>query len=88
MKSFTEFIIEGRGGKPKYSDEYANINFYNHLIGSLDKKGSIGKEMRKAIEDKDNETISKLIDQELDNAKKDPKHPLHFDNEFRKRLHL
>lgn len=80
MKSFEEFIIEGRGGKPKYSDEYANINFYNHLVGSLDAKGSIGKQMRKAIKDEDNETISKLIDQELKNAKKDSKHPLHFDN--------
>ena len=47
MKSFGEFIIEGRGGKPKYSDEYANINFYNHLVGSLDTKGSIGKKCGK-----------------------------------------
>jgi len=80
MKSFGQFIIEGRGGKPKYNDEFANINFYNHLIGALDKKGSVGKKMRKAIHDRDNETISKLIDQELENAKKDSKHPLHFDN--------
>lgn len=80
MKSFGQFIIEGRGGKPKYNDEFANINFYNHLIGALDRKGSVGKKMRKAIHDRDNETISKIIDQELENAKKDSKHPLHFDN--------
>ncbi len=38
MKTFREFIFEcyylteGRKKPPKYSDEYANINFYNHLI--------------------------------------------------------
>jgi len=38
MKTFREFIFEcyylteGRKKTPKYSDEYANINFYNHLI--------------------------------------------------------
>ena len=78
MKKFKEFIsechflIEKRGGNPKYSDEHANINLYNHLVSS--------SEIRELIRKKDYESIDKIISQELQNAKTDPEHPLNFNN--------
>lgn len=82
MKSFRDFvlILEKRGGEPKYSDEYANVNFYNYLVGSADKKAPLGKKVRKAIHDRDYDVLNKLIDQEIEKAKKDKEHPLHFNN--------
>ena len=67
MISFRDFslITEKRGGKPKYSDEHANINFYNHIIGAIDKDSSVGQKMRDAIKDKDYQTISDIIEKEF-----------------------
>jgi hypothetical protein len=78
MKTFVEFIsecyliLEERGGKPKYSDEYANINFYNYLVSSPD--------VRELIRNQDYEAVNKIITKELESAKSDPKHVLHFNN--------
>ena len=78
MKTFVEFIsecyliLEERGGKPKYSDEHANINFYNYLVSSPD--------VRELIKNQDYEAVNQIISQELKNAKSDPKHPLNFNN--------
>lgn len=84
MKTFIKFvekcylvleeklILEERGGKPKYSDEHANINFYNHLISF--------PEVRELIKNKDYDAINQIIAQELENAKTDESHPLHFNN--------
>jgi hypothetical protein len=78
MKKFNEFIsecyfiTEKRGGNPKYSDEHANINLYNHLVSS--------SEIRELIRKKDYESIDKIISQELKNAKTDSEHPLNFNN--------
>ena len=82
MISFRDFslITEKRGGKPKYSDEHANINFYNHIIGAIDKDSSVGQKMRDAIKDKDYQTISDIIEKEFKSAKDDENHPLHFNN--------
>jgi len=78
MKTFKYFIseayliIEKRGGEPKYSDEHANINFYNHLVSS--------PEVRDLIRKKDFDAVNQVIAQELESAKTDKEHPLHFDN--------
>ncbi len=78
MKTFKKFIFEAyfllekRGGNPKYSDEHANINLYNYLVSF--------PEVRELIKKKDYESIDKTIAQELENAKTDPKHPLNFNN--------
>lgn len=78
MKSFVRFLeechilLEARGGKPKYSDEHANINFYNHLVSF--------PEVRELIRNKDYEAVKQVIAQELENAKNDENHPLHFNN--------
>lgn len=66
------FIVEKRGGEPKYSDEHANINFYNHLVSS--------PEVRDLIRKKDFDAVNQVIAQELESAKTDKEHPLHFDN--------
>lgn len=78
MKTFKHFIseayliVEKRGGEPKYSDEHANINFYNHLVSS--------PEVRELIRKKDFDAVNQVIAQELESAKTDPEHPLHFNN--------
>jgi len=78
MNTFVEFIskayfiVEKRGGEPKYSDEHANINFYNHLVSS--------PEVRELIRKKDFDAVNQVIAQELENAKTDSEHPLHFNN--------
>ena len=78
MKSFVRFLeecyilLEARGGKPKYSDEHANINFYNHLVSS--------PEVRELIRNKDYEAVNQIIAQELEKAQTDENHPLHFNN--------
>jgi hypothetical protein len=78
MKTFKHFIseayviVEKRGGEPKYSDEHANINFYNHLVSS--------PEVRELIRKKDFDAVNTIISQELESAKTDPEHPLHFNN--------
>jgi hypothetical protein len=78
MKTFINFvsecyhILEARGGKPKYSDEHANINFYNHLVSF--------PEVRELIRNKDYEAINQIVAQELEAAKSDENHPLHFNN--------
>lgn len=78
MKTFVEFIskayfiVEKRGGEPKYSDEHANINFYNHLVSS--------PKVRELIRKKDFDAVNTIIAQELKSAKTDPEHPLHFNN--------
>ena len=77
MKTFKHFIseayliVEKRGGEPKYSDEHANINFYNHLVSS--------PEVRDLIRKKDFDAVNQVIAQELESAKTDKDHPLHFD---------
>ena len=78
MKTFVRFIsecyliLEKRGGKPKYSDEHANINFYNYLVSSPD--------VRELIRNQDYEAVNQIITKELKSAKSDPEHPLHFNN--------
>ena len=78
MKTFPQFIfecyyiIEGRKKTPTYSDEYANINFYNYLVSSPD--------IRKLIGNKDYKSINQIISQEIENSKSDINHPLHFNN--------
>jgi hypothetical protein len=78
MKTFINFlrecyfILEARGGNPKYSDEHANINFYNHLISF--------PEVRELIKNRDYDAINEIITQELEKARTDESHPLHFNN--------
>jgi hypothetical protein len=78
MKTFQEFIsetyfiVEKRGGNPKYSDEHANISLYNHLVSS--------PEVRELISKKDFDSVNQIIAQELETVKSDPKHPLNFKN--------
>jgi len=78
MKTFREFIFEcyyfteGRKKPPKYSDEYANINFYNHLISLPN--------VRELITNKNYEDINQIISQEIENSKSDINHPLNFNN--------
>ena len=78
MKTFREFIFEcyylteGRGKTPKYSDEYANINFYNHLVSLPN--------VRELITNNNYEEINQIISQEIENSKSDINHPLNFNN--------
>lgn len=78
MKKFQDFIfeyyflIEKRGGNPKYSDEHANINLYNYLVSF--------PEIRDLIRKKDFDSINQIITQELENSKTNPEHPLNFNN--------
>ena len=78
MKTFRNFItesyfiVEKRGGNPKYSDEHANINLYNHLVSS--------PEVRELIRKKDFDAVNQIIAQEIESAKTDSEHPLNFKN--------
>ena len=76
MKSFASFLIE-RGG-PDFSDEKAHEIVWNHVVGSLDKKSKVGKKVRKAVKDKDWETVEREVNNAVDKSKNDEDHPLHF----------
>ncbi len=76
MKSFASFLIE-RGG-PDFSDEKAHEIVWNHVVGSLDKKSKVGKKVRKAVKDKDWETVEREVNNAVDKSKSDEDHPLHF----------
>ena len=89
MKTFREFIIEcflileenkeGRSG-PKYNYEVALVNLYNHLIKGTDKGNQKGKILRGLVSRGDTEDLTDFLAQELNSAKNDEKHPLHFNN--------
>lgn len=87
MKTFREFIficenilIEKRGSEPDYNYEVALVRLYNYLIKGDDKENEDGKKLRKAISDGDNDIIKKMVSSEIEDAKNNPNHPLHFDN--------
>ena len=85
MKSFGDFILiceekkEGRSG-PKYNYEVALVNLYNHLIKGTDKGNQKGKILRGIVSRGDTEELTDFLAQELNSAKNDDKHPLHFNN--------
>jgi hypothetical protein len=83
-KSFEDFILileekKGRGG-PDYNYEVALANLYNHLIKGGDKGNARGKLLRGAVSRGDMNTVTDILADELNKAKTDPKHPLHFNN--------
>ena len=80
MKSFLAFISEGKK-PPDFSDEKAHELVWNHVVGSLDKDSKVGKKVRKAVKDKDWDTVKKEVDNAVDKSKNDPEHPLHFDKQ-------
>lgn len=84
MKSFGDFIFiceekKGRSG-PKYNYEVALVNLYNHLIKGTDKGNQKGKILRGIVSRGDTEELTDFLAQELNSAKNDEKHPLHFNN--------
>jgi hypothetical protein len=84
MKSFREFIFiceekQGRSG-PKYNYEVALVNLYNHLIKGTDKANNKGKILRGLVSRGDTEELTDFLAQELNSAKNDESHPLHFNN--------
>jgi len=84
MKSFVDFrfICEEKKGRsgPKYNYEVALVNLYNHLIKGSDKNNNKGKILRGLVSRGDTEELTDLLAQELNSAKNDEKHPLHFKN--------
>ena len=84
MKSFEDFrlILEAKKGRsgPKYNYEVALVNLYNHLIKGSDKNNNKGKILRGLVSRGDTEELTDLLAQELNSAKNDEKHPLHFKN--------
>lgn len=83
-KSFEDFILileekKGRGG-PDYNYEVALVNLYNHLIKGGDKANARGKLLRGAVSRGDMNTVTDILADELNKAKTDPKHLLHFNN--------
>jgi hypothetical protein len=84
MKSFVDFrlILEAKKGRsgPKYNYEVALVNLYNHLIKGSDKNNNKGKILRGLVSRGDTEELTDLLAQELNSAKNDEKHPLHFKN--------
>ena len=84
MKSFGDFIFiceekKGRSG-PKYNYEVALVRLYNHLIKGEDKGNNKGKILRGLVSKGDTEGLTDFLAQELNDAKNDEKHPLHFNN--------
>jgi hypothetical protein len=84
MKSFGDFIFiceekKGRSG-PKYNYEVALVRLYNHLIKGEDKGNNKGKILRGFVSRGDTEGLTDFLAQELNDAKNDEKHPLHFNN--------
>ena len=84
MKSFGDFIFiceekKGRSG-PKYNYEVALVRLYNHLIKGEDKGNNRGKILRGLVSRGDTEELTDFLAQELNDAKNDDKHPLHFNN--------
>ncbi len=80
MKSLIKFLIEARGG-PDFSDEKSHEILWNHVVGSLDKDAELGKKVRKAIKDKDWDTVENEVNNAVEKAQSDSDHPLHFDNQ-------
>lgn len=85
MKTFSKFIYEThlvleKRGDPEYNYEVALERLYNHLIKGADRANVKGKKMRLAISKGDIMTAIDIIAQELQKAKTDSDHPLHFDN--------
>lgn len=84
MKKFKEFIFiceekQGRSG-PKYNYEVALVNLYNYLIKGTDKANNKGKILRGLVSRGDTEELTDFLAQELNSAKNDESHPLHFNN--------
>jgi hypothetical protein len=84
MRSFGQFILiceekKGRSG-PKYNYEVALVNLYNHLIRGTDKGNAKGKILRGIVSRGDTEELTDFLAKELNAAKNDEKHPLHFNN--------
>jgi len=84
MKSFVDFrlILEAKKGRsgPKYNYEVALVNLYNHLIKGSDKNNNKGKILRGLVSRGDTVELTDFLAQELNSAKNDEKHPLHFNN--------
>ena len=84
MKSFVDFrlILEAKKGRsgPKYNYEVALVNLYNHLIKGSDKNNNKGKILRGIVSRGDTVELTDFLAQELNAAKNDEKHPLHFKN--------
>ena len=76
MKTFREFLIE-RGG-PDFSDEKSHEILWNYVVGALDKDAEVGRKVRKAVKDKDWDTVEREVNNAVDKSKSDEDHPLHF----------
>jgi len=85
MKSFEQFVLvceekkKGRSG-PKYNYEVALVNLYNHLIKATDKGNVKGKVLRGLVSSRDTDGLVDFLAKELNSAKNDENHPLHFNN--------
>ena len=85
MKSFEQFVLvceekqKGRSG-PKYNYEVALVNLYNHLIKADDKGNVKGKVLRGLVSSRDTGGLVDFLAKELNSAKNDENHPLHFNN--------
>tara|TARA_B100000427_G_scaffold123955_1_gene103160 strand:+ start:263 stop:1657 length:1395 start_codon:yes stop_codon:yes gene_type:complete len=68
---FTLLILEGKA-KPsfKYDDEHAHVSMWNHVVKN--------SKMRKAIEEKDFDTVHDWIEDEIEDSINDKDHPLNF----------
>jgi len=90
MKRFKDFIVEAEiveiftvlleAKGPDYSDEHAQINLYNYLVGSGDRRRKLGREIRTAIRNGDFDRVKEIASRELQSSESDSSHPLHFAN--------
>jgi len=80
MKSVKDLFLEKRGD-PDFSDEKSHELVWNHVVGSLDKDAKLGKKVRKAIQDKDWDSVEREVNNAVEKAQSDSEHPLHFDNQ-------
>jgi len=90
MKRFKDFVVEAEiieiftvlleAKGPDYSDEHAQINLYNYLVGSGDRRRKLGREIRTAIRNGDFDRVKEIASRELQSSESDPSHPLHFAN--------
>ena len=79
MKTIRDFLIE-RGG-PDFSDEKSHEILWNYVVGALDKDAEVGRKVRKAVKDKDWDTVEREVNNAVEKSKNDPTHPLHFNQQ-------
>ena len=79
MKTIRDFLIE-RGG-PDFSDEKSHEILWNYVVGALDKDAEVGRKVRKAVKDKDWDTVEREVNNAVEKSKNDSTHPLHFNQQ-------